>query len=118
MGREVALTVPQILQHVKDLYSIFKKMERVLLSEDFLEMYEQASPQDLIQLKGWIERNEHPRILKWMKTQSEGDLHKLQITRLRLIARRLGIKNWFGLDKINAIEAIELERRKRLFSRD
>lgn len=115
MGRQVTLTMSQIRQHVNELFSIAKKMERTLLNEDFEELYELASPEDLIQLKGWIERNECANIRKWVKAQGEYDLHKLGITRLRLVARRLNIPNWNYLSKVNAIEAIEIERRKRLF---
>lgn len=118
MGRQVALTLSQIRNHVAEIGSIHKKMERTVCTEEFAELYERASPDDLIQLKGWIERNEYEFIRRWCQEQGEYDLHKCNTSRLRLVARRLRIKGWNHISKTDLIEAIELERRRRLFGRD
>lgn len=108
----------EIRRYVDDLGLKYRKLQRLVIQDEFFQACETASDLELGELGGWIERAEVSKIRKWLKDKIEQDLHDLTVPKLRLIARRYMLKGWNTLDKTNLIEIIELEQRRRLIGTD
>lgn len=91
-----------------------RRIERLVNSERFRKACEVATEDQLAELDDVIPTMNSGELKRWLRRIYKRDLHDYPVKQLRVIGRRYGIFHWNNMTKVDLIEAIEHERRKRV----
>lgn len=89
----------------------FRTIENIILRPQFTRLWIDSDESERIDIEGIVLRGDRKGVYEWIKNHPSIDLGEKPFRRLREIAKRLGIKNYARLDRLDLIvEIIDKEK--------